>query len=784
MRRLFFQPPFKDHFVITTLYFMGNMQPLLIPVLISTVAIATLLNVLLKRFNIPTVIGYIFTGVIIGPIFDIHVHGNEQLEHIAEFGIVFLMFTIGLEFSVSQLKNMQKEVFGYGLLQVLVTGLLLAVVANIFFGIGYKTGLIAGLALALSSTAIVLKILNETGQIKTPFGRNSLGILLFQDIAVIPILLMITVVTSQDKSLSELLLQTGINAIIALGILIVIGKYLLRHFFKTVLSSNSKEIYMGFILLTVVGASYVAHYFGFSYSLGGFIAGMMIADTIYKYQVEADLIPFRDLLLGVFFISVGLQIDIKVVMENILPVITLAITIMTIKTAITFTLLAFSNTKEVALKTAITLAQVGEFSLVVFSILMAKNLLDTVSVQIIMVTIVGSMIATPFIINNADKLINLLFKGKKIEGPLDKSSLIEGHVILCGYGSFGQVVSGLLDDEGINHVIVTNNTDTYVKAKEAHKMVVYGDASDRVILENLQIKKAMGTIVALDDMESIKQVSAAITLIDPELKIIAKVPTEKDKEQLASFNHDLVLDGNSYTASVLVDNICKSRLLAAETSQLQYLADYSLDIPELAITKVEQEQARLLDIISKSFDGLREEKDIMHIKAFHDSFKVLSEIIGFGINDIMSNAALSPVAYERINTLMDNQHLLITLNDALEKLGKELMSLKKIEQTKPLSRIAVEGLDVLLLTLKDISREYREETMVSLEKITTREGNGLSKIRESYLASDAGLAPDTKKLLMSSINHMDRLRDLFGSVGANYKKLASMKSTKHQAASI
>ena len=134
---------------------MGNMQPLLIPVLISTVAIATLLNVLLKRFNIPTVIGYIFTGVIIGPIFDIHVHGNEQLEHIAEFGIVFLMFTIGLEFSVSQLKNMQKEVFGYGLLQVLVTGLLLAVVANIFFGIGYKTGLIAGLALALSSTAIV-----------------------------------------------------------------------------------------------------------------------------------------------------------------------------------------------------------------------------------------------------------------------------------------------------------------------------------------------------------------------------------------------------------------------------------------------------------------------------------------------------------------------------------------------------------------------------------------------------------------------------------------------------
>ena len=284
-----------------------------IPIFITTMAIATLLNVVLKRFNMPTVIGYILTGAIIATVFDIQLHGNQTLEHIAEFGVVFLMFTIGLAFSVEHLKNMKNEVFVIGFLQVFLTGTVLAIAATFFFDIPYKTAIIVGAGLALSSTAIVLKILNESGLIKSEFGRNSLGILIFQDIAVIPILLMITIFTNDDKTLSALLTETALNAVIALGILIILGKYVLRHFFRIVSNTNSKEIYMGSILLTVVGASYIAEHFGFSYSLGGFIAGMMIADTLYKYQVEADLIPFRDLLLGVFFVSVGLQININVV---------------------------------------------------------------------------------------------------------------------------------------------------------------------------------------------------------------------------------------------------------------------------------------------------------------------------------------------------------------------------------------------------------------------------------------------------------------------------------------
>lgn len=751
----------------------------IIPLLIATVAIATVLNVFLKRFNMPTVIGYIFTGVIIGRIFNLDVHGNASLEHIAEFGVVFLMFTIGLEFSVSHLKSMKKEVFFYGFSQVFITGIVLAIASNILFDVAFKTAIIAGLGLTLSSTAIVLKILNESGQINTDYGRNSLGILIFQDIAVIPILLMITIFTNDDKSLSTLLIETTIDAVIALFILIVIGKYIVAYFFKIVASTNSKEIYMGTILLVVVGSSYIAYYFGFSNSLGAFIAGMMIADTIYKYQVEADLIPFRDLLLGVFFVSIGLQIDLSVIQQNIVPVILFAILIMIVKATTTFLILIFTCSKKTSLQTAITLSEIGEFSLVVFSLLLANKMMEPVSVQILMATIVLSMIATPILINNLDKIISLFIKITIEEETLNKSSVIGGHIILCGYGLFGRVVSDKLDRAGINHIIITNVTDDFVKAKEAARSVVYGDPTDRILLEHLRIKKAMSTIIALESLDEIQKVSAAISLIDSSLKIIAKVSSEDDKNDLDQFNHELLLDGNSHIATVLVEQIIKSRMLAKETSSLQFLQSYSLDDPVSAIESVTQEQARLLDVISKSFNALREEKDIMHIKAFHDSFKVLSEIITNAITNIMTNASLSSESYERVNTLLDNQHLLISMNDSLEILGRELKGLEKNDKTKNLTHMAIEGLDTILLTLQDIASNYDEQDMNMLSDITHSEARGLASIRKKYLDSNLDLDLETKALLLSSTNHMESLRNIFGSIGENYKTLENINLNKY-----
>jgi CPA2 family monovalent cation:H+ antiporter-2 len=744
----------------------------LLPIIISAVAVATLLNVLLKRIGIPTVIGYIFTGVIIGSIFGVDLHASEQLEHIAEFGIVFLMFTIGLEFSFAHLKSMKKEVFLLGALQVFVTGSVLTLISELVFDIGYKSAVLVGLALALSSTAIVLKLLNESGKIKAPFGKNSLGILIFQDMAVIPILLMVTIFTDTSRSVSELLIDTSINAAIALTILIVLGKFALKHVFKIVSSTNSKEIYMGSILFTVVGASFVAHHFGFSYSLGGFIAGMMIADTIYKYQVEADLIPFRDLLLGVFFVTVGLQIKPDIVVNNIHWILLLGLSIMLLKTLCLSLILFFVNDKKTSLMTAITLSEIGEFALVVFSLLLTHNMLSSILVQIFMITVVMSMVATPFLLNNAEKLVDFIFKRKVIDSSTAESGTTGGRVILCGYGTFGRAISSKLEETGINHIIITENTDAYVSAKEEGKNIVYGDASDRVLLEDLKIKEALSTVIAIENLEKVKLVMASITLIDPEIKVISRVSNEEEKSGLSEFNNEFIIDGNSYTAGLLVDKISKARLLAQETSTLKYLDDYSIDEPELAIDLIKMEQARLLDIISNSFNGLREQKEILIIKAFHDSFTVLNEIVGNAISDIMGNAKLSSSAYERISTLLDNQNLLVTINTLLISLGKELKKLGDVEETRSLSQMAVEGLDAVLLSLKDIATNYNKEDMMILKNITSAEGGGIAKIRQSYLGSQKHLNQETKSILLSSTSNMERLKQLFGDVGNNYKKLS------------
>jgi len=746
----------------------------LIPILLSAIAIATVLNVVLRRVNMPTVIGYIFTGTIVGSIFGIRLDSHSTLEYIAEFGVVFLMFTIGLEFSFSHLKSMRREVFLFGTLQVLLTAAVFALACHLLLGTDIRASTIVGSGLALSSTAIVLKILNETGQIKTDFGRNSLGILIFQDIAVIPILLMITLFTNHEKSLGELLMTAAIDAVAALGILIVVGRYALGHVFRIVSAARSKEIYMGSVLLTVIGASFIAHEFGFSYSLGAFIAGMMIADTIYKYQVEADLIPFRDLLLGVFFVSVGLQIQVNVVVANLFTILVLSVALMVAKAALVFLLLSFAGDRRTALKTAITLCQVGEFSLVVFSLVLSNGMMEPTWVQIAMVTIVVSMLLTPLLINNVDRISDVFFKRRLVAQALDQASSITGHVILCGYGSFGRAVSERLDQSGDNHVILTDNTDDYVKAKEKGRTVVYGDPADPSLLERVRIRDALGTIVALDDFEHVKRTCAAITLIDPSLRLIAKVPTEDDRTALSDFNNELVIDDNSHTASLLVRQIARSRMLATETSSLRYLDDYSLEDPAGAIVKVEREQVRLLDIMSRSFDALREEEGVLKVKALHDSFMVLSEIIGQAINDIMSNAELSVSEYERINTLLDNQHQLESINDLLEKLGKELITLGRNQKTSDLAAMSVEGLDTILLSLHDLAQEYDPEEMSILQRMTGREGEGLARIRQNYLGPAVGLDADTKAMLLSSTNHMDQLKSLFGLVGQNYRKLAGV----------
>lgn len=753
-----------------------------IPILLLALALSTALNVLLRRVNIPTVVGYIITGTVLAAMFKLDTDSSKALEHIAEFGIVFLMFTIGLEFSFRQLKKMRREVFVFGFLQVFLSTLAISALAYAAFGVPPVNAAIIGSALALSSTAIVLKILNESGKIKSEEGRNSVGILIFQDIAVIPILLVIGLVTAEGKSASNLIGETVVNAFIVIASIYLFGRFVLRWFFRIISSTNSKEIYIGFVLLTTIGASYFSHHFGFSYSLGGFLAGMMIADTIYKHQVEADLIPFRDLLLGVFFVSVGLQIDLGIITANFLTITLLCLTLMAVKGIVLYLILATACSPLVSVKSAINLAQIGEFSLVVLSLMLGYSMMAPEQVQILMVTVVLSMIATPFLINNADRVIHLLFRSRIQARPSDSLSLISGHVVLIGFGHLGQLISRYLDRAGIQHVVVTDGTDEYVKARELGKMVVFGDPGDRVLLRNVGISQAMSTIIALEDIEEVKRTSAAITLIDPSISVIARVSTEEEKAEIESFKHEMVLDGNTSTATLIVDQIQRSRMLAKEASEIRYMKDAENAQPDDAIHMIEAEQKRLLDLTSKSFNSLRNREDVMRLKAYHESFKALSEIIETGIRRVIGRANLSPSQYETINTLLDNQTSLVSMNAVLEQLGRELLVLSEEPATRPLAELAVEGLDAILLTLIELAREYSAMEMTVLNAMTSAEGKGFAGIREKYLGAERGVSAESKALLLSATNHMDRLRTLFGEVGNNYRKLAGRAEGKVPAA--
>jgi len=327
--------------------------------IIITIAIATVLNIFLKKFDIPTVIGYIVAGFAISTIFHFSETSREMLSHIAEFGIVFLMFTIGLEFSIHHLKSMKKQVFLYGGLEVLLSGFLFTALSHLLFDIEMKSAIIIGFALSLSSTAIVLKVLNEKNLIHSGYGKVSLGILLFQDLAVIPILLMISIFTSHTSSMSTLLLQTLGSAIVVFLTIFLVGKYFIERFFDWVTSTDSEEIFLISVLLSVISASVLAESFGFSYSLGAFLIGMTIAETKYRYRIEADLVPFRDILLGVFFVTIGMQIDWHSFLTHGFLILGLLLGILVLKGTIIFSALQFFIQKRSALKTALKHRNIG-----------------------------------------------------------------------------------------------------------------------------------------------------------------------------------------------------------------------------------------------------------------------------------------------------------------------------------------------------------------------------------------------------------------------------------------
>jgi CPA2 family monovalent cation:H+ antiporter-2 len=527
----------------------------MLSIIVSTLFISLVINTLLKRFNLPTIIGYIMTGTIIAYGFNLHdaVH-NHNLKEIAEFGVVFLMFTIGLEFSLDHLKKMRYEVFVAGTLQIAMTAVIVFIMSYYLFGIEKYVSLIISLAIALSSTAIVLKTFNETGEINKRYGQRALGILIMQDIAVIPILLIIGFLSSDDGRLRDIIFTMALSATALLFMLWFAGKYMLEPFFARIIKTKSDELFVGTILFLAIGASYLAHVLGFSYSLGAFIAGMLIAETKYKYQAEAELVPFRDILLGIFFITVGMQIDFIIIYDYLHIIFALLIAVMLLKFMIIYLLLRVNEGKKVSLKTAFALVQIGEFSLALLELARTNDLIGPPYGQVMIVTIVISMILTPFMLKNLDRLSALFLKERDeiIETDVD-AALLQEHVIILGFGEFGRNVAHAIKESGELYIAIDNNIEKFHRALEDNEPIIFGNSMKKEVLHAANIHTAKNLIIAIDNPRILYHACQTIQRYISNEKIIVKVHSKKERESIEDLGISNIIVENEVVSQSVLD---------------------------------------------------------------------------------------------------------------------------------------------------------------------------------------------------------------------------------------
>jgi len=468
-------------------------------------AAAVVVIVFCRLVRLPAVLGYLAVGIAVGPHAMAWVPDRADTHYLGEFGIVFLMFSIGLEFSLPQLRAMRRAVFGLGLLQVTLTTAAATLVLALA-GFGWQVGLVLGGALAMSSTAIVSKMLAERSELGTPHGRDIMGILLFQDLAVVAFLILIP---SLDETGKDLMLALGLaigKAAIVLLAILLFGQKPMHWWFSIIARARSPELFVLNVLLVTLGLAALTERAGLSLALGAFLAGMLIAETEFRYQVEEDIKPFRDVLLGLFFVVVGMALDLDVVASN-LPWVIVLLIIPVIAKLVLIVLLsrAFKAPMSTALRTGFYLAQAGEFALVMLALASDNKLFSAELTQTVLAAMIVSMLTAPLLIQFAEPIVrkltanDWLARAAQVTQIAAKTMNRQDHVVICGFGRSGQNLARLLDREDIPYVALDDDPERVREAAADGATVVYGDASRREALVSAGLSKARAVAITFAD---------------------------------------------------------------------------------------------------------------------------------------------------------------------------------------------------------------------------------------------------------------------------------------------
>ena len=501
-------------------------------------ASAVLVVVAFRSLGLPPLLGYLIAGVAVGP----HALGvipdTVGTRDLAEFGVVFLMFSLGLEFSLPKLAQMRRVVFVLGGLQVALTIALLTPLVGAA-GAGWRAAIVLAGALALSSTAIVVRMLSERLETETTHGREIIGVLLFQDLAVVPLLVLVPALAGKAESLAADLAAAAVKATVILAAVLFLGQRFMRPWFTLIARRRSHELFIINVLFITLGLAYLTGIAGLSLALGAFIAGMLLSETQYRHQVEEDIKPFREVLVGLFFISVGMRLDLGAVWQHLPLVLAMFAVPMVVKFAIVSGLSrTLGATPGTALRSALALAQAGEFGLV----LVARGAdLQVLAPELVQPAVAGmllSMFCGPFLIQHSDKIVlrlsstEWMLRSLQLHQVAVRSLATERHTVICGYGRTGQRLARFLEQEGIGYVALDLDPERVREAAAAGDTVVYGDASRRETLVAAGVHRAAALVIAYIDVPSALKVLHHAHAINPALPVIVRTRDDSSLEQL------------------------------------------------------------------------------------------------------------------------------------------------------------------------------------------------------------------------------------------------------------
>jgi len=524
--------------------------------IVVVLGISIVIILAFQKLKVPSILGFLFAGIIVGPSAFNLLSSSHEVELLSEIGIIFLLFIIGIELSFSGLMKIKKTVFIGGGLQVGGTILVTALVA-MALGVEINTAVFLGFLISLSSTAIVVKMLQEKGEIKSPHGKVALGILIFQDIIVVPMMLLTPILAGKSDNIGETLLIL-LAKLIGVGIVVfVLQKYIVPYIFKLVVKSKNREL---FILTTIVfcfSVAWLTSSVGLSLALGAFFAGLIISESEYSHQATANVLPFREIFISFFFISVGSLLDLEFFINNVVYILIFVIAVLVIKMLIVgLVALVLKNQPRTAFMSAFSIFQVGEFSLLLSTVGLQNDLLPDGLYQYFLAVSILTMALTPFVLQKSHNMSSFMLKAtipkrvrkrmnkRKIDNSsqeIDQDQDWKDHVVIVGYGINGKNISRVTSHINIPYVILDMDYEAIKEAKRKNQPIVFGDASDPEILKHINIQKARVVVIAISDPNATKKIISSVRLFSQTVYIIVRTRYVKEIEENMKVGADEVI---------------------------------------------------------------------------------------------------------------------------------------------------------------------------------------------------------------------------------------------------